>query len=158
MTDKELAYQEFFQPVLDELREKHRFTNAKAAQPQSWYSFSSGVKGILYSASFANGERLRAEVYIDVGHAARNKAIYAWLLERKEQLEQQMGGELDWERLDQRRASRISIIRPGTSIASAALHGEEMRAWLISRLLKLKSVFGPLLPQAVAATAVISDP
>jgi hypothetical protein len=33
----------------------------------------SGTNGIAYSASFATGDRLRAEVYIDVGDVARNK-------------------------------------------------------------------------------------
>ncbi len=39
-----LAYQEFYQGVIDELRTVHHFTNAKAGQPQSWYSFASGTK------------------------------------------------------------------------------------------------------------------
>ena len=56
---------------MDELREKYKFTNAKRAQPQSWYSFRSGiVSDITYGAAFASGNRLRAELYIDVGDAA----------------------------------------------------------------------------------------
>jgi hypothetical protein len=158
VTDRELAYQEFFQGILDELREKHRFTNAKAAQPQGWYSFKSGTRGILYSATFASGDRMRAELYIDVGDAAKNKAIYDWLLDRKQELEQQMGSPLDWERLDKRRSCRISLVRHGTPISLAASQGNEMRAWLVSGLLKLKAVFGPLLSQAVAASAMAADP
>lgn len=157
VTDKEVAYQTFFQPILDELREKHKFTNARIAQPQSWYSFSSGTKGVLYSAAFANGDRMRAEVYIDVGHAGRNKAMFDWLRERQNELEEKMGAPLHWERLDQRRASRISIVRNGTSINSAAQDGDQMRAWLVERLLKLKAVFGPLLPQAIAASVTATD-
>jgi hypothetical protein len=55
-----LAYQEFFQGVIDELRTVHHFTNARIGQPLSWYSFSSGTKGLLYSASFTAQAQLRA--------------------------------------------------------------------------------------------------
>jgi len=49
------AYRQFFQKLLDELREKHHFTSARVGQSQNWYSFSSGISGTPYSASFAQG-------------------------------------------------------------------------------------------------------
>jgi hypothetical protein len=145
------AYQEFFQAVIDELREKHKFTNSRLAQPRHFYSFSSGVvSGILYTAAFPSGARLRAELYIDVGEAGRNKAVYDWLLTQKAEIESRTGP-LVWERLDQKRACRISLVRLNSSIDDAALHSAEMRAWLVDALLKLKAVFGPRLLSAVQA-------
>ena len=58
-------YRRFFQNLIDELRKKHRFTNARAAQPQNWYSFASGTTGVTYGANFAQGGRVRTEVYIE---------------------------------------------------------------------------------------------
>jgi hypothetical protein len=141
---RRLRYQEFFQGVIDELREKHRFTNARVAQPQNWYAFSSGTTGITYNAGFASGDRLRAELYIDVGDATENKSIFDTFKAQKEAIEQKTGM-LDWERLDQRRASRISLVRQNTSIDTAASQANEMRTWLVQGLLKMKSAFGPLL-------------
>lgn len=151
ISSREAAYQAFFQLVMDELREKYHFTNARRAQPQSWSSFRSGVvSDITYNVAFANGNRLRAELYIDVGDAAKNKAIYDALMMDKAAIEA-LTGELVWERLDQRRACRISLVRSNTSIDDAAEHGEELRTWLVQALLKIKAAFGPRLAAASQA-------
>lgn len=142
ISDKTIAYQGFFQGLMDELRETHKFTNAKAAQPQSWYAFSSGTSGITYNASFATGNRLRVELYIDVGDAPKNKAIFDTLKADQVAIEAAVGEPLVWERLDDKRACRISAVRQNTSIADAGEFEAEMRAWLIQRLLKFKAVFG----------------
>jgi hypothetical protein len=144
LSEKQLRYQQFFQGVIDELREKHKFTNARTAQPQGWYNFPSGKTGISYAASFPKGNRLRAELYIDVGDVTRNKVIFDSLEAKKDEIQQQTGV-LDWERLDQKRASRISMVRPDTSIDTAATHADDMRAWIVQALLRMKSAFGPLL-------------
>ncbi len=65
LSTKQERYLQFFQQLIDDLREKHRFTNARAGQPQNWYSFSSGHRGFTYGVSFANGGRVRAELYLD---------------------------------------------------------------------------------------------
>ena len=116
-TGKGLAYQDFFQPVIDQLREKYRFTNARSAPRRHYFEIRSGaVSGVLYNAAFANSRRLlRAELYIDTSSGERNKAIFDALKARKNEIEAETGG-LDWERLDHRRASRISLIRPNTGI------------------------------------------
>lgn len=152
LTDKTVAYQEFYQGLMDELREKHKFTNAKAAQPQSWYAFSSGTTGISYSTAFASGNRLRVELYVDVGDMVKNKAIFDDLKEQQQQIENEVGEPLVWERLDTRRASRISAVRENTSIAEATANEQEVRDWLVKRLLKFRAVFGPRLKKALAAS------
>jgi Domain of unknown function (DUF4268) len=141
---RNLRYQQFFQGVIDELRDKHRFTNARVAQPKSGYAFNSGTPGIDYKASFAAGGRLRAELYVNVGDAIENKSIFDTFHAQKDAIEQ-ITGTLDWERLDQWRASRISLVRPNTSIDTAAGQADEMRAWLVQGLLNMKSAFGPRL-------------
>jgi hypothetical protein len=56
-------YRAFFQELIDKLREGHRFTNARAGQPQNWYTFSSeNSKVFKYSTSFAQGGRVRVDL------------------------------------------------------------------------------------------------
>lgn len=147
-TSREIAYKKFWQPLMDELRELHRFTKAKAAQPQSWYSFASGYSGINYGVAFSSGNSLRAEIYIDLGDQVKNKATFDFLENKKDEIEKLFGEKLKWERLEARRASRIAVILPDTNIDQALERGDEMRTWLIARLLKLKQIFGPHLRTA----------
>ena len=56
-------YRSFFQSLIDTLRSEHQFTNAKAGQPQNWYTFASeNSKVYKYSASFNLGNRFRTEI------------------------------------------------------------------------------------------------
>lgn len=143
-SERREAYRSFFQDLLDELREKHRFTGARVSQPQNWYSFATGMSGITYAFSFAHQERVRAETYIDRGDAAQNKGIFDKLLVSREDVEKQFGEPLQWERLEDRRASRIAVYRAG-SIESDSQSLQEIKAWAIEKLLQFKKVLGPRL-------------
>lgn len=151
-SEKMNAYQAFFQPLMDELREAYQFTNAKAAQPQSWYAFSSGTTGVTYGVAFTNKNEFRVEFYIDVGNAARNKAIFDHYYALKAQLEGAIGSELSWDRLDGKQASRISVALPSKAIQHSVDEGALMRAWAIKQLLAFKKAFGPNLKSIVQAT------
>ena len=139
-TETQNAYVAYFQNLIDELREKYKFTNARIGQPQSWYSFSSGVRGFLYSTSFAKGERIRAEIYIDKGIADRNKEIFYELKKEDSQIEIEFGEKLEWEELPNRKSSRIAIYRQG-SISDDSDTLSVIKQWSIQKLLNFKKVF-----------------
>jgi len=133
-------YRAYFQALIDELREKHKFTGARAGQPQNWYSFSSGIQGILYGAVFSQGGKARTEIYLDQGDQEINKMLFDKLKEKEEEIINDFGSQLEWERLDDKRASRIAIYRDG-EIDSSDSALEEIRNWHIENLLKFKMVF-----------------
>ena len=95
-----------------------------------------------YSTSFAQGGRVRVEAYIDFGDADTNKALFDRLHAEREDLERAFGESLSWERLDERRASRVAVYCPGAVDANSD-ELARLRAWAIERLLKFRSVFGP---------------
>jgi hypothetical protein len=130
------AYRAFFQPLLDELRERHHFTGARVAQPQNWYSFASGTTGISYGFSFAQRRQVRSEVWFP------NKVLFDALQTDKASVESEFREALLWERLDNRTGSRIAAYRPG-SIDDDPTTLQEIRAWAVEHLLKFKEVFGP---------------
>jgi hypothetical protein len=121
---------------------------------QSGQPTSGAVSGITYNAAFSSKDRLRAEVYIDVWDLALNKAIYDTLLAQKTEIEAETG-ELAWERLDQRRACRIALVRTNANIDDVSQQGETMRTWLVQALLTLKKSFGPRLVGAVESARQI---
>jgi hypothetical protein len=144
-------YRTFFQGLIDELRTVHKFTNAKAGQPQSWYVFpSENSKVYKYSANFAQSKRARVEVYLDCGDKAKNEALFDALYANKDKIEAEYGTELSWERLDSKRACRIAVYRDGDINADSATLAE-IKGWLIENLLKCKSVFPKRINAAVSS-------
>lgn len=139
LSAKSQAYRNYFQSLIDELRIKHSFTKAKIAQPQNWYIFPTGISGISYGTSFAQGGRVRVELYIDLGEFDKNKKLFDWLNGQKQIIENEFGESLDWERLNDRRASRIAIYRKGGIEDNEML--KEIQDWSIKHLLKFRKVF-----------------
>ena len=153
ITEKGEMYRTYFQKLIDELREVHRYTNAKVGQPQNWYSFSSGVSGLTYNASFAQGNKARTELYIDLGDIEKNKALFNWLSEYKEDIHAKYGLELAWELLEDKRASRISAYKDG-SIEDPEEELSKIKKWHIENLLKFKRVFTPYLKKGLKVNSM----
>jgi hypothetical protein len=141
MSEQRARYRTFFQALIDELRIKHQFTKARAGQAQSWYTFASeNSKVYRYSASFAAGERIRTEVYIDWEDKAKNELIFDALFNNKEEIEREFGAELKWERLENKRACRVARYRDGDiDVDTETLNS--IRTWMIEQLLTFKRVF-----------------
>ena len=100
-----------FQALIGALRERG-FTRARRAQPQSWYASAAGhAQRVQYAAAFEKRRRAGVEVYIDNTDRVWNKALFDRLMERRESIEGELGTELEWSRLDERRASRIALLR-----------------------------------------------
>lgn len=134
-------YRAFFQELIDELRDRYHFTNARAGQPQNWYTFSSENSRIFkYSTSFAQGGRVRAEVYIDTGDKTKNELIFNCLAEQKEEIERAFGAALSWEQLETKRACRVAIYMDG-DIDGESEALAQVREWAIQNLLRFKAVF-----------------
>jgi len=143
------AYRAFSQGLIDRLRTEHNFTGARKAQPQSWYFFTSGTRGVSYAFAFAGGGRAQTETYIDRQDAAWNKRLFDALHAQRESIETAFGEKLEWERLDHRRASRIARKRPG-NIEDPPEVLEEIEDWAVDRLLRFKRVLGPRVSALVA--------
>ena len=142
-SERKEKYYLFFQTLIDTLREEHDFTRARKAQRLNWYSFSSGTSWITYGTNFTADGRARVDLYIDSPDRERNKLAFEKLEQHRAALESELGP-LTWDRSENRRAIRISTLRPG-SIDDDQKTLEEITQWMINSLLAFKRVFGPRL-------------
>ena len=148
-SERSERYRGFFQKLVNELRDKHRFTKARLAQPQSWYTFSSGIGDVRYEASFAQQGKIKAALYIGSNDSSWNKAVFDKLREDSKAIEVEFGSPLSWERLDHRVASRIACCRTG-SLDATEEDLVEYQTWFVNSLLKLKAIFDRRLPLAIS--------
>jgi len=108
----------------------------------SWIGASSGVRGLSFNYT-ALQKTGGAELYIDRGNAEENKQIFDQFLARKEEIERICGVQLSWERLDEKRASRVKyeLSRGGYRSPEAewaAIHNE-----MVEAMTKLENALQP---------------
>jgi CBS domain-containing protein len=150
MKEREQAYIEFYSALLGGLRESVDIpVTTTSPDGQSWINVSRlgtlrGPNTSILSFSFARGARFRVELYIDQGDREANKQIFDNLHQRSDEIESQIGEDLSWERLDQRRASRIAAYRRG-SITDEPEALLDLRRWATKTMIKFHSVFRPIL-------------
>ena len=145
-------YREFFQPLMDRLREDDRFTRARQvrkALPQNWCSFSTGYRGgTSYNLQLDAYKRARVDVYINSRDKEWNKWLFDQLEERKGKIESEIKSNFEWESRDDQAVCRISVVVPG-SIDDDPEKLEEIREWMFDKLIDFERVFGPILAELV---------
>jgi len=156
ISERGRAYQEFFQRLIDELREKHHFTNARRGLRKNWYRFASGTAGVAYDIAFAEQRKFRVGLRIRVGDRPITTLAFEHLRTRAAEFESQFGETLEWEPREGRRSARVAVYRPG-SIDEPSEVQEELVHWAIDRLLRFKKVFGPYLTDILAQARRDSD-
>ena len=147
-------YQEFFQALIDDLRENYQFTNDEEVGETNSWEFSSGNKGVRFCAAFYQheGGRPCIEVYIDLKSKEKdknkefNKALFDALRSEQKSIEESLSAGLNWERQDDYVTSRIRLYRDG-SIESSSEELKKIHAWMIENLLAFKKIFSPIVAE-----------
>lgn len=110
----------------------------------NWMNFPSGKGGVRYGLSFAyptgaSNYSLRADVYVDDG-----ESTYPLLEAQRLRIEGECSRELQWEPLEDARASRVAVYLDPADPADRA-KWPEYRAWAVKALGELRRAFsGPI--------------
>ncbi len=121
---------------------------------ECWISAGSGVRGVGFNFG-ATQVYGRAELYIDRGDRAQNKQFFDRLEADRAAIESEIGQRLGWERLDNRRACRIKLERPGDVFD--AEQWPTMTAFMVDAMVRLEKALKPRLGGA-ARSALADQP
>ena len=106
---------EFWAHTLEALRARgaSRFENIgdSADLSRNWIGCVSETSGCRYALNLLQSE-VRVDLYLNRSIQKQNKWIFDQLHGKKEKIERDFGNSLFWQRLDDRKACRISISKP----------------------------------------------
>ena len=98
------------------------------------------------------------ELYLDSGDKSHNKRLFVLFYEQKANIESAFGEALAWERLDNRRASRIALYRPNSSVNDIEETLDSIADWLVNKYVHLVKTVIPIVRQAAAEVDYDADP
>jgi len=140
-------YQLFYEELIQRITMRRPgLISPNAARPKSWLSFSAGIPGFRYGWSFSHGPVFTVYLYIATGFKETNKHYFDLLNSHREVIEAKIGTALNWERLDNKGASRVRLERPG-SITDNAEALKLTKEWAVDKMLALIDAFQPLLKE-----------
>ncbi|OFW10360.1 MAG: hypothetical protein A3G20_10030 [Acidobacteria bacterium RIFCSPLOWO2_12_FULL_59_11] len=116
LAERHILRLKFWEQLLPRAKEKGVLLHAqRAPSKEAWISAGAGVRaGVNFVYMVWMTDETAVELYIDTGDKEENKRIFDALHNQKAEIEQAFGSSLSWERLDEKRASRIRyVLREG---------------------------------------------
>ncbi len=104
---RHIVRREFWTRLLQAMNTKSSLYQNCNPGKYHWIGAGSGVRGLAMNFG-ATKKYGRSELYIDRGDQAENELVFEQLLALKDQIEKDFGGPLRWDRLSDKRASRIT--------------------------------------------------
>lgn len=147
LAERHVLRRDFWTKLLAKAREKTNLHANISPSKQSWISTGGGRAGLSfnYTITRKNGG---VELYIDKGKESDeiNKRWFDFIFSHKAEIEQAFGDPLEWERLNERRASRIAKrYATGNLYDEATWAGVQDK--MIDAMIRLEKVLRPYLKQ-----------
>ena len=146
-TSTQLAYRDFWTEFLDGFHRRHPgWSRAAAPARDNWMNFPAGRTGVHYTANFCRLDgrpRFRVELYVDAETHEQAALRFEELKKHRETVDSLVDGDLVWEPLDDRRASRIALYYPMDALVHERERWPEIRTWAIEAIGNLRDTLGP---------------
>jgi hypothetical protein len=138
VSERKLGQRDYWAAFHDELNvSSGPVLGNRTPQLQSWMTYSVGRAGYSLEASMTRKRELRAALYID---GENPKACFHQLRQEQAAIESEMGCQLEWEELPNKRASRVATyLRPANPEDQA--DWQRQHKWLAARVNDLHRCF-----------------
>jgi hypothetical protein len=135
LTDTKIQQLDFWKRLRDYIRRNDAKIRLRTPRPQHWYDVSMGSGDAHVALTINSRENsLGCELYIN-----RNKDLYRFLLEKKDEIEKEIGEEAEW--TDAPVASGIKIKKQIIDVFDQ-YQAESYFAWLYEKAILFQRVFG----------------
>jgi hypothetical protein len=143
-------FQAFFQPLIVDLGRTGFAYSARQIFDSTGRGYPAGLHdGILYAASLEGTNDAWITLHISMKNNQLTKQIFDTLEEDRTQIESSLDADWHWYRHSGSSFSSINVRSDG-SIDDSPENLEEIRAWMLDMLPKLKGVFNPRLERILS--------
>ncbi len=130
---------EFWEQALETLRALGRTTyNNISASKTHWLSCGTGVSGCAYTLIFLKQEA-RVGLTLQRAKKADNKWLFDSLAENRDEIEKDFGGSLQWNRMEDKKSSKIRFVQRFDSYDRAEWPG--IIEWMANHVSRLEGAF-----------------
>lgn len=99
---------EFWKELLNNYNKRSTLFQSISPSKDNWIGIGAGISGVSFNFVISNSYA-RVELYISRYNRDENKAIFDELYKYKSEIESMIENELEWERLDNKKACRIKL-------------------------------------------------
>jgi len=139
LKSRHLLRLEFWKNLLNEINNKSDIYHNISPSKDYWISKGAGISGVGFNFSISRSFA-RTEIYISRNTAEETKYLFDELYKYKEQFEKEFGAELIWERMDNKKTSRIKDELQSVDVFNQE-YWPRMIDFMVNSMLKLVKVF-----------------
>lgn len=127
---------DFWTRLLQEMNEKSELFKNISPSKDNWIGCGSGYSGLTYMF-VVTGNYARIELWINRGLREENKELYESIYAHKDKIEGSFGDQLDWQRLDEGKGSRIAYWLKEVSVFNEE-DWDKMIAFMTTKMIKFE--------------------
>lgn len=137
----------FWTSLLEAMNKKSDLFKNISPSKDNWINCGSGMSGVAYTF-VVTGNYGRIELWINKGTQEENKEFFDIIYDYKDQIEESFGDELDWQRLDEGKGSRIAYKLEDVNIFNEE-DWNEMIDFMTTNMIKLEKSMGNVLRNVI---------
>ncbi len=142
--ERHILRKEFWTKLLKRIKERTNLFDNISPGVYSWIGTGAGKAGISYNFVIHNNFG-GIDIYLDRGKYYAepniNKERFDKLISQKEEIERKFGKRLSWERLDDKRASKITLRFKGLGGLKNKENWDKIHEDMINNIIRLEEVF-----------------